>query len=136
MLGMRLQKFVAQRNISFNLRVVFKNWKESTEEWRKKNEGQITIIGRLRQFLKNNLYSDASKQSSSGQPAQSSEGKTTDEAQIEIKEEVREVGSMRADAKRADRFNNGEDHDQDIVEPDFYTKNKLIPNCFGVYKAN
>ena len=48
MLSRKLQKFVAERNISFNLRMVFKRWMLSTEEWRKKNEVQTTFIGRLR----------------------------------------------------------------------------------------
>ena len=48
MLSRKLQKFVAERNISFNLRMVFKRWMLSTEEWRKKNEVQTTTIGRLR----------------------------------------------------------------------------------------
>ena len=48
MLSRKLQKFVAERNISFNLRMVFKRWMLSTEEWRKKNEEQTTRIGRLR----------------------------------------------------------------------------------------
>lgn len=37
--------------------------------------------------------------------------------------------------RQADRFKQGEDNDEDIVKPDQYTR-KLIPNCFGVYKAN
>ena len=51
MLSRKLQKFVAERNISFNLKMVFKRWMLSTEEWRKKNELQTTTIGKLRQHL-------------------------------------------------------------------------------------
>ena len=51
-----------------------------------------------------------------------------------MKEEVGEAGGSKN--RKTERINQGEDHDQDIVEPADYTKNKLIPNCFGVYKAN
>ena len=33
-LGIKINKFIAKRNISFNQELVFERWKEETEEWR------------------------------------------------------------------------------------------------------
>ena len=55
MLGIKLQKFVAERNVSFNLKMVFREWHECTEEKRKKNEGRISIISSLRKFIRDRL---------------------------------------------------------------------------------
>ena len=139
LLGSKLNKFIAERNISFNLQLVFWRWRLTIEEMRKDNEVHITSIGRLRQFLKNAMGFGDNKggSSSASTAAQSSEGKSTDEAEKVDKEEVRSLGGPGSKSKDGGKYQAAEgDNDLDIIEPDAYTKNKLIPNCFGVYKPN
>ena len=133
MLSIRLSKFIAKRNVSFNCEFVFIKWQTATEEWKKINENRIQAIADLRSFVKTNY--DNVKEDDRGTAANTnSEGKTTDEAEVEKKSDVKE-SSKDKDAKKKVNFNDGEDHDQDIIMPKEEAM-KLIPNCFGVYKPN
>ena len=81
---------------------------------RASNEGHIVVIGRLRKFLANAFgYSDTKGGSSGASTAaQSSEGKSTDEAEKPDKDEPRTLGDEFS--KRKDRFNINDDNDLDV----------------------
>lgn len=134
MLNRKLKKYTANRNISFNLKVVFRVWKEKTEEYRTEAEQKIKTIGEMRKFIATFAEKDGNVMSKDS-GATNSEGKTTDEAQ-EIHQNEGVVIISTKDQK-SQRFGHGdnEDQDQDISKPNENTS-KLIPNCFGVYKPN
>lgn len=77
----KLKKYCANRNISFNLKVVFKVWKEKTEEYRTEEEQKIKTIGEMRKFIASMFAEkDGNVVVSKDPGATNSEGKTTDEA--------------------------------------------------------
>ena len=58
-----------------------------------------------------------------------------DEADGKSQEKKNDAKKTESDKKSAKKqVNLDEDNDNDINEPDAYTKQYLIPNCFGVYK--
>ena len=146
-LAIRLNKFIAKRNISFNQAMVFKRWHQETEEWRQNTNQNLRSIGNLRKFIRvitNEASADQGGAATSGPTTADSEGKVTDEAQeTHQKEEAggaNEKGAKKTLANsRSARFKSKgreEDDDKDIKEADTYTQTKLIPNCFGVYNPH
>ena len=72
-LARKLSKFIAERNISFNTKFVFKLWKLNTEDWKTKNTDHLGQIATLRLFMKGKGEKD------SNAPAAAATEKTTDE---------------------------------------------------------
>ena len=85
MLGIRLNKFISKRNISFNTKMVFLRWKAETEEWNMMTTGTLRTIGNMRKFVRektNEANPDAAQEAAaSGPTTADSEGKETDQAQ-------------------------------------------------------
>ena len=145
MLGIRLNKFISKRNISFNTKMVFLRWKAETEEWNMMTTGTLRTIGNMRKFVRektNEANPDAAQEAAaSGPTTADSEGKETDQAQ-EINQNELQGGKKSFGTgtnARATRFKSQvreEEEDQDIKEADQYTRSHLIPNAFGVYNPN
>lgn len=58
-LARKLSKFIAERNVSFNTKYVFKLWKLNTEDWKTKNNDHLQQIATLRLFMKGKGEKDA-----------------------------------------------------------------------------
>ena len=141
-LGIRLNKFISKRNISFNTKLVFIHWKKETDEWNNMTASTTRTIGNMRKFVKektNDGKQDGQETSASGPTTADSEGKETNEAQETNQNDPAGKKGPGGKNSRDTRFKSKEredEDDKDIKEADQYTRSHLIPNAFGVYNPN
>ena len=126
----KLAKFTARRNWSFNVKAVFNHWKTYTNEVAIKDRENQQNMEQLRQVIKKQEALEKDKKSK-----QSESTTAESEGNNDKKEEV-ERRPENSDSKATKKQLNDEDHDEDIVVPNDYLRNNLIPNCFGVYKPS